>query len=63
MFRFNFDIDDAEDTAFGPTVGLDTIPAAQIEKGHLENIVAEHSASEVSLHDLVGFLILGTLQF
>ncbi|PIL35683.1 hypothetical protein GSI_02413 [Ganoderma sinense ZZ0214-1] len=57
MFRFSFDIDDAEDSGFGPVVGPDTAPA-QTEQGQLENsyTVAEHSASQVSLDDLLSSL-------
>ena len=58
MFKFDFDIDDAEDNAFGPVVGPDT-PSAQTEQGQPETTVVEHSSREVSLDDLVIFLVLG----
>ena len=59
MFKFDFDIDDAEDNGFGPVVGPDTA-SAQTEQGQPETAVVEHSSREVSLDDLVIFLVLGT---
>ncbi|KAM5531003.1 hypothetical protein V8D89_015330 [Ganoderma adspersum] len=61
MFRFDFDIDDAEDNGCGPVVGLDTA-LAQTEQGEPETAVVEHSSREVSLDDLF-FSLPHTISF
>ena len=62
MFRFNFDIDDAEDDGFGPVVAPDPAPA-QTERDQPENTVAEHSSREVPLDELVRFPVLAHRRF